>query len=397
MVWRLTCCLFTGMAASLSGQEYSTVVEDRVETGAVQPPLAEEEEVRRGGWDISAVVSAAYDDNIYLSSKNPESDTVIRVAPTVGYAFGDPKDGEGAFIKAAYRPTGVMSLDHGSENRVDHQAIGTAGWRGKVTRIAYSGGFQKLGDATPDTGRLTDRVEFANEVRAGWSPVEKVTLEVAGGNEKNDYMDPAYFDSSKVYGEAAVRYAYSPKTELALIYQVGRFKVDGTGPQHSQQVAGAIVWQPREKIRLNLLAGAEYRRYDNGSGVNPVLSGRLDWTPRKGTEFFVNGFMREEASAYFAGQNYSARGFSAGIAQRIAGDWSAKLEGGYETNSYEQVSGTGTGGRKDQIWFIKPALVRKFGKQSEVSFFYQASDNSSTDPGFGYRDNMIGVELNHKF
>lgn len=397
MVWHLTCCFFAGMAAFTSGQEYSTVVEDRVETGNVQPPLVEDDEVRRGGWEIGAVVSAAYDDNIYLASKNPESDTVIRIAPTVGYAFGDPKEGEGAFIQAAYRPTGVIYADHGSENRVDHQAIGTAGWRGKVTRIAYKGGFQKLGDATPDTGRLTDRVEFANEVRAGWSPMEKVTLEVAGGNEKNDYMDPAYYDSTKVYGEAALRYAYSPKTELALVYQIGRFKVEGTGPQHTQQVAGAIVWQPREKIRLNLLAGAEYRKYDNGSGVNPVLSGRLDWNPRKGTEIFVNGFMREEASAYFAGQNYSVRGFSAGIAQRIVGDWSAKLEGGYETNSYEQVSGTGTGGRKDQIWFIKPALLRKFGKQSEVSFFYQASDNSSTDPGFGYRDNMTGVELNHKF
>lgn len=397
MVCRLTCCLLAGWAASVSGQEFSTAVDDRVEAPDAQPPLVEDDEVRRGGWDVGVVVSAAYDDNIFLSSSDPESDTVFRAAPTVGYALGDPKEGEGGFIKAAYRPTGVVYAEHGSENRVDQQAIATAGWKGKVTRVVYTGAIQKLGDATADTGRLTDRIEYANELRAGWAPVEKITLELAGGNKSSNYVDPAYYDSSKTYGEAALRYAYSPKTELALVYQIGRFKVEGTGPQHTQQLAGAIVWQPREKIRLNLLAGAEYRKFDNGSGVNPVVNGRLDWTPRKGSEFFINGFAREEASAYFAGQNYLVRGFSAGISQRLAGEWSARLEGGYETNSYEQVSGSGAGGRKDRIWFVKPALVRRFGKDSEVSLFYQASDNSSSDPGFGYRDNMVGVELNHKF
>lgn len=397
MVCRLTFCMVAGWAASVFGQEYSTAIDGRVESGDVRPPLVEDDKVHRDGWEIGLVIAAAYDDNIYLSSRNPESDTVIRAAPTVGYAFGDPKDGDGAFIKAAYRPAGVVYVDHGSDSRVDHQAIGNIGWQGKVTRIEYTGGIQKLGDATPDTGRLTERIESANEMRIGWSPIEKVTLEAAGGNARNDYVDPIFFDSSKSYAEAALRYACSPKTELALVYQIGRFEVDGAGPQNTQQLTGAIAWQPREKIRLNLEAGAEHRKFDNGSGVNPVLSGRFDWSPRKGTEIFVNGFMREEASAYFAGQNYSARGFSAGISQRMIGEWSAELEGGFETNSYEQVSGAGTGGRKDEIWFVKPALVRRFGAESEVSLFYQSSDNSSTDPGFGYRDNMVGVEFNHKF
>jgi hypothetical protein len=282
---------------------------------------------------------------------------------------------------------------------VDHEALAAAGWRGKVTSITYVGGLRKLGDATADTGQQTDRLEFENEVRAGWVAREKVTLELAGGNRQVKYSDALFFDTDKVYGEAALRYVYSPKTELGLIYQMARFDVEGAGPQDTRQLTGRIKWQPREKIRIDLEAGAEYRKTDNGSSTNPVLEGRLGWQPRKETDIYVAAYMREEASAFFAGQNYGVKGFTAGISQRIGGQWIAKLEGGYEKNNYEVVSGneTGVGGRNDKIWFVKPALVRKFGDQSDISFFYRISDNDSSDRSFGYDQQIIGIELNHKF
>ena len=396
VVWLVLCVSASVVPSSLS-QEYSPVVNDRVEVPNVQP-IVEEEPARRGGWDIGAVISAAYDDNIFLSADKPESDMVFRAAPTVAYTKGDDgKEGEGSFIKAGYRPTAVFYTDHRSENRIDHQALATAGWRGKVTRVIYSGAFRKLGDATADTGRPADRLEFENEIRAAWMPREKITLEVAAGNAQVDYKDPTYYDSQNTYGEIALRYGYSPKTEIGLAYRAGRFKVDGTGAQDTQQLTGNIVWQPREKIRVNLEAGAEYRKFDNGSSVNPVLKGRIDWRPRQGTEVFATAFMREEASAYYAGQNYSVRGATAGITQRLGGKWSAGLEGGYEKNSYDQVSGAGSGGRNDSIWFLRPALVCRVAEESDLSFFYRISDNSSNDPAFGYNQQMLGVELNHKF
>lgn len=400
MVASLAFCTFAVRTGSLHAQEYSPVVEDRFETGVVQPlPVVEEDPQQRGGWDLGAVISAAYDDNIFLSATDPESDVVFRVAPTVAYTKGDDavQGPEGGFVRAGYRPTAVFYAGNGSESRIDHQALASAGWRGKVTRLTYEGAFQKLGDATADTGRPTDRIEFANELRAAWIAREKVSLELGAGNRAADYQDPALFDSDKTYGEVALRYAYSPKTQLGVIYQIGRFKVDGAGPQHTQQVTGAIDWQPREKIRVKLEAGAEHRRYDNGSGVNPVVEGRVDWTPRKGTELFVTAYMREEASAFYAGQNYGVRGMTAGFSQRIGSNWTAQLEGGVEKNSYENVSGTGIADRTDRIWFVRPSLIRKIGDQSDVSLFYRVSDNSSSDPVFGYDQQMLGIEFNHKF
>lgn len=392
-------CISASIATPVQAQEVSTAINDRVESGDGSMPAlpAVDGPEKTSGLDIGAIISAAYDDNIFLSRTKPESDMVYRVAPAVAYTHGDPEEGEGGFIKFAYRPTGVVYADNKDDNRIDHQAAIMAGWRGKVTKLTYTGTGEKLGDAVADTGRPTDRFAFENEIRGAWIPREKITLEAAVGNSKTDYADPEFFDSRKTYGEVAVRYAYSPKTEVGLAYQAGRFKVEGADKQTTQQITATIAWQPREKIRVTVEAGGEQRKTENGTDINPVAEGRVEWQPRKGTSLYLAGYQREEASAFYVGQNYSVKGFTAGVSQRLGGNWTARLEGGREGTSYTQVAGSGTGGRKDRIWFMKPALEYKITDDFDISLFYRVSDNSSTDDDFGYDQKMAGIELNYKF
>ncbi len=401
----LVLAIFTAdIQTSLSAQEISPIMDDRVDYGvdsgietAPAAPLVRQDEVKRGGWELGAVISAAYDNNIFLSAKKPVSDMVFRIGPTVAYTKGDAKEGEGGFIQLAYRPTAVIYAKNDSDNRVDQQALLTAGWQGKVSRLVYKGGIQKLGDATADTGGQTDRLEFENELRAAWLPREKVILELAVGNKQSDYSDPTLFDASKTYCEVAARYAYSPKTELGLVYQVARFKVRGSADQDTQQLTGVIDWQPREKVRVNLKAGAEYRKVGSDSQVNPVLEGRADWTPREGTNLYLTAYQRQEASAYYAGQIYNLKGVTAGVSQRLRGNWTARLEGGVEKASYSRVSGSGPSGRDDRIWFVRPALEYEISDKANIVLFYRATDNSSSDAAFGYGQQMAGIEFNYQF
>ena len=399
MTVSLTPLVMVWLASSACSQEYSPVIEDRVESGLVQAPVIESDPGPKpsGGWDLGVVVSAAYNDNIFLSSSNPESDMVFRVAPIVAYTKGNATEGEGWFVKGGYRPTLVVYASHGSENRVDQQALLVAGWRGKVTRVTYSGGVEKLGDATAETGRPTDRLDFQNEIRVAWIPREKVTLEAAVGDTESDYSDPAYYDSGKTYGEVTARYAYSPKTEIGLAYQVGRVRVEDSPNQDTQQLTAQVAWAPREKFRVAINVGAEHRRVDGQSDVNPVLEGGVYWSPRKGTDLYLTGYMREEVSVFYAGQNYSVRGFTAGISQRLNHEWTAKLEGGYEKDCYQQVSGSGTSGRRDNIWFLRPALVYQLSDESDLSLYYRISGDDSNEQDFGYSQQILGVELNHIF
>lgn len=399
MVVCLTPLLMVWLASFACSQEYSSVVEDRVDSALVQAPMIESEPEPKpsGSWDLGMVVSAAYDDNIFLSFSNPESDMVFRVAPTVAYTRGDANEGEGWFVKGGYRPTLVVYASHGSEDRVDQQALLVAGWRGKVTRVTYFGSIEKLGDATAETGRPTDRLDFQNEIRGAWIPREKVTLEAAVGDRESDYSDSGYYDSGKTYGEVAARYAYSPKTEIGIAYRIGRVRVEDSPNQDTQQLTAQIVWVPREKFRLNVNVGAEHRRIDGQTDVNPVLEGGVYWNPRKGTELYLTGYMREEVSVFYAGQNFSVRGFTTGVSQRLNNEWSVKLEGGYEKDRYQQASGSGTSGRRDDIWFLRPALVYRLSEQSDLSLYYRISDDDSSEQDFGYMQRMFGIEFNQVF
>ncbi len=414
MVAVMLACSMASIQTSVFAQELAPAVEDRVvtsvdasletpgeETVPLPPPVVQDDSKKRGGLELGTVISAAYDSNVFLSSSKPESDMVFRVGPTVAYtkgdAKGDAKEGEGGFIQLAYRPTSVTYAKNHSDNRIDQQALLTGGWRGKLTQLTYKGGFQQLGDATAETGKQTDRFEFENEVRVAWLPREKVTLEIAAGNRQSDYVDPTLFDSSKTYGEVALLFAYSPKTQVGMVYQVARFKVQDSPDQDTQQLTGRIAWQPREKIRIKFEGGAEYRKVDRDSQVNPVMDARTEWTPREGTSIYISAYQKQDTSAFYAGQIYKVKGLTTGVSQRLGGNWTVRLEGGIEKASYSRVSGAGPSGRRDRIWFVRPALEYKISEDVNVAVFYRASENSSNASDFGYAQQMAGIELNYKF
>jgi len=385
------------ISISASGQDISPIVDDRVESEIVNNPEVYQDRVKRPGWDLGAVISAAYDDNIFLARENAKADHVYRIGPVISYAKGDATEGEGGFARLAYNPTAVFYSKNSAENRIDHQAAWTAGWRGKATVITYEGGVRKTADATADAGRKTDRLETANSLRVAWTPREKVTTELAVGHAKTDYKDPSLFDSKNIYGEAVWKYAYSPKTTAGLAYRATYLSVDGSDRQLAHQVTGRLNWKPREKIAIQLEAGAEDRKTSNGSEINPVLEGRIEWQARENTSLYVTAYQREVASSYLAGQNYRLTGFTAGIAQKMGLKWTARLEGGHENASYRQVSGAGDGNREDRMWFIKPSLEYKISEKVDVQAFYRTSKSNSTSEDLGYDQNLTGLQLNYQF
>lgn len=390
-------CISASVLTPVHAQEVSSVVDGRVDSGVGAVPSVSPGAEHRGGWDLGAVISAAYDDNIFLSNTSPTADMVFRIAPALAYTQGDAKEGEGGFIQAAYQPTGVIYADKGENNRIDQSAALTAGWRGKASTLTYKGVARKLGDATPDTGSQTERVELASELRGAWTPREKVSVELAAGGTQTNYDSPTLVDSGKIYGEVAMRYAYSPKTEVGLVYQAGQLKIEGGNSQTTQQLSGSIDWQPREKIHVKLEAGAGIRKSGDSSTVNPLVNARIDWTPYEGTKLFISARQNDEVSALNQGQIYNVKAVTAGVSQRLGGKWTGLLQAGYEVDSYDKVRSTGAPSRTDRLWFVRPALNYQFSGKFDGSLYYQASNDSSTDADFGYDESMIGIEFNYQF
>lgn len=350
-----------------------------------------------GGWDLGLIVSAAYDDNIFLSSSNPIEDLVVRITPRIAYVLGNVESDEGAYVRFDWRPTGVLYAENGSNNRIDQDVMFQTGIRGSRTSIDFAGNYRRLGDAIPDTGTQTDRREYALELRAAYSLREKVALELAGGAYGTDYDSATLSSSRDKFGEVAVRYAYSPKTQVKLAYRVGRAEVDGTGDQTFQRVTAQIAWKPREKISIDLEVGGEHRTFDNGSDNYPVVDLRVAWEVRAGTEFYITGYRREEVSAFNTGQNFSLTGVTAGVTQRFSDAWLGRLELGYEYASYTQVSGPGFAGRKDKIFFVRPSVEYEVNDRFSTAFYYQFAQDKSNQRGFGYTNHQVGVSAAYDF
>ncbi len=389
----------------MSGEEVSATVAGRVE-GRVDSRVVPRSsprldpragETRTDELEFGIAISAAYDDNIFLSAANPRADLVTRVAPSVAYRKGDKLEREGGYLSIAYRPTVVAYADHGSNDRIDQEASWEAGWRGNAIGFAYNGSMAQLGDATADTGTLTDRRELSNAVRMAWSLREKISIELAGGHESTRYDAAAFADSRMTYGEVALRYAYSPKTRLGLIYKGGRFEVDGAGDQTVDRATARIEWNPTRKIAIDVEAGFEHRGFDNGSDTTPVVEARVGWKPRDGTEIYLNGYRREEASAFLPGQNYTLGGAVLGVSQRLGGKWTGRIEGGLERAEYTRVSGSGPAGRVDRIQFIRPSLEYRFTDDFSMGLYYRYSENRSNRAAFGYESHSAGVEMGYKF
>lgn len=397
--------LLFGAVGICAAQEFAPVVPAAVQ-GAVDDsppsPLVAPRDPAAGdkkteGVEFGVILSAAYDDNIFLSARDRKSDFVAKVAPRIAYVKGDRETQDGGYLSVAYRPTGVAYAENSDDNRVDHDVRLAVGMKGKKVAFDYSLAYGKLGDATADTGRPTDRDVIDHVVRIAWVPREKLAVELAAGQSIADYADRILLDSREAFGEIALRYAYSPKTRLSLAYRAGRFEVDGADDQRFQRVMAGIEWQPREKIRVEFAAGAEKRKYATGSDVTPVMEGRIHWKASEKTDLYLSAYRRETASAFSVGQNYRLTGVTAGYSQKIGDKWTARLEAGAERASYRFVDGTGGDAGRDDVWFVRPSLEYRLTEELGLEIFYRVSSNDSNRAGFGYDQQSAGISLDYKF
>jgi hypothetical protein len=288
-------------------------------------------------------------------------------------------------------------LDHRDESRMDHRLDVKAVMRRKMLRFAYSGSWARLGDPDPDVGGSPDRWEWDNRFSLGWEPRGKTSGEIFADWSAVDQDASSLNDVDETSLGFNLRHRYSSKTQFGLTYEFGEVDVDGSSTQDFQRLTGQIAWQPRQKIKVSFEGGGEHRDYGGGeSNWEPVFSGRVGWTPRNGTELYLAGYRREEASSFFDDQNFTVLGVVGGWSQRIHGDWSGRLEMGWEEADYFSTDGGGSS-RDDTAFFVRPTVSCLTETGHSLQFFYQWSDSDSSDDDFGYSNHELGASIECAF
>jgi hypothetical protein len=86
-------------------------------------------------------------------------------------------------------------------------------------------------------------------------------------------------------------------------------------------------------------------------------------------------------------------GFNGDLNQRLLGRLYLDLSGGYQNIKYVNSGNNAPSNRTDDYYFFNTRLSTSFLKRGTVAVFYQISDNSSSQPGFGFSSHQVGFEI----
>jgi hypothetical protein len=167
----------------------------------------------------------------------------------------------------------------------------------------------------------------------------------------------------------------------------------------SEQLQGRLDWRIENKLSLSFHGGFEDRQFLDSSAPNAL-------NPIFGLSFVYNLFEvtaitfsadRTVTASYFQNEITEAFGFTGGIHQRLLKVLYLDVTGGFTASSYRATTTGLSVDRQDDLSTITVRLSCPFLQRGNASVFYQWSDNSSNQGGFGYTSDQVGLELGYRF
>ena len=102
-------------------------------------------------------------------------------------------------------------------------------------------------------------------------------------------------------------------------------------------------------------------------------------------------------TVHFQNQITESTGVTGSLQQRLFEKLTLNVTGGFTSTSYQSSFLGFSVNRQDDRSTINIRLSYPFIKRATASLFYDWSDNSSTQDGFQYQSNQVGLELGYRF
>ncbi|MGD0348706.1 MAG: hypothetical protein ABSB84_00085 [Verrucomicrobiota bacterium] len=108
---------------------------------------------------------------------------------------------------------------------------------------------------------------------------------------------------------------------------------------------------------------------------------------------------RTVSASYFTNSATESTDFTGELNQRLLGKFYLDLHGGYHTVKYVASASIASpvSSREDDYYSFSVQLSCPFAQRGLIAAFYQASSNSSTQPGFGYSSSQVGCQISCRF
>lgn len=347
-------------------------------------------------------ISGTYDDNIFISPTNEESDFIWNITPGVSYETSDPTLNLEHFFSVSYDPTIVLFTDNSDQDALEHNAYGMYRFMTEKVTLVLDQRFQRLSGSTTDAGNRIDRDIYNTGFVVNYQVTGKSQLELEAGYDVADYDDNTKFDSNDIHFGLFWLYQVAPKLVMGLGPEFGWVDVEGNPNQTYQRATGRITYDATEKFSITARGGLEFRQYeDTGAGdddnVTPVMSLQALYKPFDGTELSLNVYRRVTPSSVIARQNFISTGFSANVRQRMFQKYYLGLAGGFENSEYESTNNLIAANREDDYFFIRPSFDWDVTAWWTLTAFYEFRENDSNRFTNTFTNNRAGIQSTFRY
>jgi hypothetical protein len=332
-----------------------------------------------------------YGNGILSSPTNAESTVVNQISP--GFLLDI-----GRHWTLDYTPAWTFYSNSRFHDSLDHSVTLTGGTSYEDWTLGLSQGFTLTSDPLVQTATQTSQQTYTTAINASYQFNSKMSTDL--GVSQN-IISADQFNSSREWSTLDwLNYEFWPRLNGGIGAGFGYFN-EQSGPDMAfEQLQGRVNWRATDKISFQLNAGGEDSQFPGGAGdlLNPVFGVAIQYQPFEVTKISISAD-RMVSSSYFTNSATENTDFTGELNQRLLGKFYLDLQGGYHTVKYVASAGTASpaSGREDDFYTFSAQLSYPFTRRGSVAVFYQASSDSSTQPGYGYSSSQIGCQISYSY
>lgn len=258
-------------------------------------------------------------------------------------------------------------------------------------------GYSRSSDPLIETARQTDQENFNTRLGASYHFNSKWMLDL--GLSQN-FRSAEALNSSRSWSSMNwLNYQVAPRTALALGVGGGYDDLEAGSDMTNEQLQGRVVTRVAQKLNLSVNGGMEIRQFnqgDQGDLVSPVFGASLQYRPFDYTTITLAG-NRSISPSLLQDQVTESTDVSLAVNQRLLGLVYLTLSGGFRSTEYLGTTTALANSRDDETIHFLASLSYAFWERANASIFYQYRDNSSSDDGFSFSSNEVGLTLAYNF
>lgn len=334
-------------------------------------------------FHLSVGASARYDDNVYRSSSNEESDVIVSISPTLSFVSAQAGSAENTFA-ISYSPSYSMYFNDSDNNNLGHSLSLRLNKEMPKTSLGFNLNYSKSSGSNRFASGIIDHGSLSAGLSVSHRLTGKTSLNLGLSYNFDDFGNSALFDNNSYGVNLGLRYQFTGKISLGP-YVNYRFTdlSDGGGSLDQENLGYGISgsYQATGKTSFTGSIGSSTNGFSGvGSGSNEsALTWAIGVNHRlTGKTSIRASFYRDYKASYsFEDAGYLATGISLSATHAVSDRLSMYATLAYENDDYFRATNSSYSLESDYYMLTLGGRYRlQNGMSVGASVSYSRNDDS---------------------